>query len=62
MNNMTWIMTYNLAFPKSPLIISNSSALINFSKINRLDLLFQLYGKIIIPKGVYQEVVNEAFG
>lgn len=50
-----------MASPKLS-VISNSSPLINLSKLNRLDLLQNLYNKVIIPSGVYQEVVVEAFG
>lgn len=38
-------------------VISNSSPLINFAALERLDLLPTLYGTITIPDAVYQEVV-----
>ncbi len=38
-------------------VISNSSPLINFAALERLDLLHTLYGTIAIPDAVYQEVV-----
>ena len=38
-------------------VISNSSPLIALSKISQLELLKKLFGKIIIPKAVYEEVV-----
>ncbi len=38
-------------------IVSNSSPLINLSKIDRLDLLQKLYGQIIIPNGVFEELI-----
>lgn len=38
------------------MIISNSTPLINFSAIHRLDILEQLFGKIYIPSAVEKEV------
>lgn len=38
-------------------VVSNSSPLINLSKINKLDLLEKLYGKILIPNAVYEELI-----
>lgn len=38
-------------------IVSNSTPLIYLSKISRLDLLKKLFGTVIIPSEVYQEVV-----
>ncbi|MFQ5708190.1 MAG: DUF3368 domain-containing protein [bacterium] len=38
------------------IVISNTSPVINLAAIEKLDLLNQLYGKIIIPQGVYHEV------
>ena len=38
-------------------VISNSSPLIALSKISQLELIEKLFGKIIIPKAVYEEVV-----
>lgn len=40
-------------------IISNASPLIALSNIGQLELLKKLFQKIIIPKAVYQEVVDE---
>lgn len=39
-------------------IVCNSSPLINLTKVNQLDLLEKLYGKITIPKAVYRELVE----
>lgn len=39
------------------MIISNSSPLILLAKINRLELLGKVYGKVHIPYEVYREVV-----
>lgn len=38
-------------------IVSNASPLISLSSIGLLDLLAKLYGTIIIPQAVYEEVV-----
>jgi len=43
-------------------IISNSSPLINFAALGRFDLLRALYGSIVIPDGVYEEVVVAGHG
>jgi len=40
-------------------IVSNASLLINLSRIEKLDLLRNLYNEIIIPEGVWHEVVVE---
>ena len=41
------------------MIISNSTPLINFAAIRRLDILEQLFGKIHIPKAVEQELLEK---
>lgn len=38
-------------------VIFNSSPLINLAKLNRLDLIDKMYGSIIIPQAVYDELV-----
>ena len=43
-------------------IVSNASLLINLSRIEKLDLLHDLYNEIVIPEGVWQEVVVEGTG
>jgi predicted nucleic acid-binding protein len=43
-------------------IVSNASLLINLSRIDKLDLLRDLYNEIVIPEGVWQEVVVEGGG
>jgi len=40
-------------------VVSNSGPLIALGKLNRLNLLEKLYGKVLIPKIVYREVVVE---
>ncbi len=39
------------------MIVSNASPLIYLAKINKLELLKKLFGKIFIPPEVYQEAV-----
>jgi predicted nucleic acid-binding protein len=43
-------------------IASNASALINLARIVKLDLLRALYGEIVIPEAVWQEVVVNGAG
>lgn len=40
--------------------VSNSGPLIHLAKVNRLDLLFSLFTKVLIPKTVYVEVIEGA--
>ena len=40
-------------------MIADSSSLIIFAKINKLDIIIKLYGKIIITKGIYKETVEQ---
>lgn len=39
------------------IVISDSSPLLNLAIIDQLELLQQLYGTVVIPQAVYQEVV-----
>ncbi len=41
-------------------VIVNATPLINFASINRLDILKSLFGKIIVPSRVWNEVVTKA--
>lgn len=43
-------------------IVSNASPLINLARIGRLDLLYQLYGELVIPEAVWNEIVVEGMG
>jgi predicted nucleic acid-binding protein len=43
-------------------VVTNSTPLIELSKINRLDLLRDVYGTILIPEEVYVEVVIDGIG
>jgi predicted nucleic acid-binding protein len=40
------------------IVVSNTSPISNLAAIGQLDLLQQLYGTIIIPAAVYQELIN----
>ncbi len=42
------------------IVVSNATPLIGLAKINHLDLLQDLFGAIIIPQAVYNEVVTHA--
>lgn len=40
------------------IVVSNTSPISNLAAIGRLDLLQQLYGNVIIPPAVYQELID----
>jgi uncharacterized protein len=40
------------------IVVSNTSPINNLAAIGQLGLLQQLYGKIVIPRAVYQELLN----
>ena len=40
-------------------VISNSSPLINLAKVGQLVLVKKLYGKIVIPDAVYDEIIGK---
>lgn len=42
------------------IVVSNATPLIALAKIDRLDLLQELFGTIVIPRAVYEEVVAHA--
>jgi predicted nucleic acid-binding protein len=44
------------------IIVSNTSPLINLANIGQLHLLQQLYGQVIIPPAVYDEIVIVGVG
>ncbi len=44
------------------MIISDSSPLVSLSYINKLDLLKELYGQLVIPQAVWNEVVVNGAG
>jgi len=45
---------------ESPLIISNTTPLINFAEIGRMDLLESLFGHLTIPPAVVAELADKA--
>ncbi len=44
------------------IVVSDTSPLINLFAINEYEILRQLYGKIIIPAAVYNEIVFTGHG
>ena len=44
------------------IVVSNSSPLIALAKIGKLHILKELFGEIIIPKAVWNEVVVKGKG
>jgi len=38
------------------IVVSNTSPITNLAAIGELDLLYRLYGKIVIPDGVWNEL------
>jgi len=44
------------------IVVGNASPLINLARIGQLDLLRQLYGELLIPEAVWQEVVIQGIG
>lgn len=44
------------------IVVSDASPLINLAIINRLDLLHQLYNKIVIPRAVFEELTVKGKG
>lgn len=43
-------------------VVSDASPLINLARIGKLDLLRELYGEVIIPEAVWQEIVVTGAG
>lgn len=43
------------------IVVSDTSPINNLAAINQLDLLRQLYGTVVIPKAVYQELTDPEF-
>ena len=41
-------------------VVADASTLIGLSRIGKLDLLQDLYGQVVIPQSVYDEVVSES--
>lgn len=43
-------------------VVSNTSPLINLSRIGQLDLLYRLHNELIIPQAVWNEIVVQGAG
>ena len=43
-------------------VVSNASPLVNLARISQLTLLPQLFGRVLIPDAVWQEVVEDGRG
>lgn len=43
-------------------VVSNASPLINLSRIGKIDLLHRLFGNLVIPGSVWNEIVVEGQG
>ncbi len=43
-------------------VVSNASPLVNLSRISQLTLLPQLFGRVLLPEAVWQEVVEDGRG
>ncbi len=43
-------------------VVSDTSPIINLARINHLNLLPAIFGEIIIPQKVYDEIVIQGFG
>ena len=43
-------------------VISDTTPLIALSNVGKIDLLKDIFGDIVIPKGVWEEVVKEGKG
>lgn len=44
------------------IVVSDASPLVNLGRIGKLSLLHDLYGDIVVPEAVWQEVVVEGKG
>ncbi|MCU0569000.1 MAG: hypothetical protein MUF49_20670 [Oculatellaceae cyanobacterium Prado106] len=44
------------------IIVSNTSPISNLAKVGQLNLMQQLYGTILIPNAVYEELLDERAG
>ena len=44
------------------IVVSDATPIISFLKINRLDILNKLFGEVLLPEAVYEELTsNSAF-
>ncbi|WP_293067681.1 hypothetical protein [Okeania sp. SIO2B3] len=40
------------------IVVSDTSPISNLATVGQLDLLKQIYGEVVIPETVYQEIIN----
>jgi len=57
MVNMKWMKI--LLMPSN--IVSNTTPLIHLAKIGKLNLLYEFFGQVNIPKAVYAECIDEKY-
>lgn len=44
------------------IIVSNTSPISNLANVGQLSLMSQLYGRILIPRAVYEELLDPRAG
>ncbi|WP_233258802.1 hypothetical protein [[Phormidium] sp. ETS-05] len=44
------------------IVVSNTSPISNLAKVGQLSLISQLYGRILIPDAVYEELLDPRAG
>ena len=44
---------------QQPIVIANTTPIINFAQIERLDILADLFGRIVIPQAVADELESK---
>ncbi len=44
------------------IIVSDTSSISNLAKVGQLDLIRQIYGKVLIPQAVYEELLDKRAG
>lgn len=42
------------------IVISDTTPIISLLKVNRLDLLEKLFGEVLIPNAVYEELTSDS--
>lgn len=43
------------------IVVSDATPIISFLKINRLDILGKLFGEVLLPEAVYEELTLNQF-
>ncbi|WP_413164282.1 DUF3368 domain-containing protein [Capilliphycus salinus ALCB114379] len=44
------------------IVVSNTSPISNLAKVGQLNLIYQLYGRILIPSAVHEELLDQRAG